>query len=461
MKPTRMTLALLAGFFLMRLASAQTFTEIHAFEATSSYPPYPNQLVQGRDGNFYGTTRDGGTLSQGTAFKITPAGILTTLVEFTGPNGRNSQAPLIQGRDGHFYGTTVLGGASDDGTVFRMTADGALSTLVSFDRSNGGAPLGHVIEVSDGLFYGTTSDGGAQGHGTVFKMTAGGTLTTLVSFSGSNGRKPYAGLLLSRDGNFYGTTHQGGGADFGTVFRMSPEGALTMLAAFDGANGRHPRASLIQLADEHFYGTTAGDAHRYWGTVFKMSPDGTLTSLVPFEYPNGVYPMAPLTLGSDGNLYGTTYGNGFNTDYQEAYGTLFRITLAGTLTTLFSFGGSDTVDRTMRNGGFPTAGLVLSPDGNFYGTTTAGGSRGAGNVFRLNVGFPARPVLGLSLSNHLVTLRWTSQPGRRYRPQFKTDLASSSWVDLAPDITATNTTAALTNNVSGTASRYYRVLVVP
>ena len=92
--------------------------------------------MQGSDGNFYGTTFDGGANCNagcGTVFKITPSGTLTTLHSFDSADGLPC-AGLIQATDGNFYGTTAAGGANDNGTVFKITPGGTLTTLYSFER---------------------------------------------------------------------------------------------------------------------------------------------------------------------------------------------------------------------------------------------------------------------------------------------------------------------------------------
>src|SRR5262245_26186335 len=82
-------------------------------------------LVQGPDGNFYGTTAQGGPRGSGTVFRVTPAGVLTTLVS----DQANPAAGLVVGNDGLLYGMTGAGGAFGFGTVFRMTTNGALTTF--------------------------------------------------------------------------------------------------------------------------------------------------------------------------------------------------------------------------------------------------------------------------------------------------------------------------------------------
>ncbi|MCM3876005.1 MAG: IPT/TIG domain-containing protein, partial [Thermoanaerobaculia bacterium] len=188
--------------------------------------PYSG-LVQGTDGNFYGTTRGGGPRNFGTVFKMTPAGELTTLHFFTGNDGIEPRGSLVQGADGDFYGTTLYGGAGygagqpwgNNGTVFKITPAGALSTLYSFWVT--AYPYAGLVQGTDGNFYGTTAYGGTSGVGTVFSITPSGTLTRIRSFSGGDGANPYAALVQGTDGSFYGTTAHGGPAGGGVVFRLT------------------------------------------------------------------------------------------------------------------------------------------------------------------------------------------------------------------------------------------------
>jgi uncharacterized repeat protein (TIGR03803 family) len=173
---------------------------------------------------------------------------------------------LIQGRDGNFYGTSVFGGQDGAGTVFKLTPAGALTALYAFcaqaSCTDGENPGGALALGIDGNFYGTTFNEGAHSLGTIFKLTPGGALTVLHSFEGTDGSQPAAGLVLASDGNFYGTTVYGGpgsSCPCGTVFKITTSGALTTLHSFDYSDGCDSSAPLIQASDGNLYGTTAAN----------------------------------------------------------------------------------------------------------------------------------------------------------------------------------------------------------
>ena len=175
-----------------------TLITLHNFTGSDGAAPR-DALVQGSDGDFYGTTTgDPGndTGSQGTVFRITPAGVLTTLHNFsslsyndTNDDGAFPGPSLVQGSDGNFYGTTSEGGNSSGGTVFSITPAGVLTTLHNFNPLNGspenidGYAPNALVQGSDGNFYGTTGLGGSGGSGTVFSITPSGVFTTLHNFS--------------------------------------------------------------------------------------------------------------------------------------------------------------------------------------------------------------------------------------------------------------------------------------
>jgi uncharacterized repeat protein (TIGR03803 family) len=359
-----------SGLYTITNSPAAGLNVLHDFSSSNNGGINPDAgLIQASDGNFYGTTDSGGSNGNGTVYKITSTGGLTTLASFNGSNGSLPFASLIQATDGNFYGTTQFGGSAGLGTVFKVTPTGTLTSLVSFTSTNGAYPYGSLVQGSDGNFYGTTEGGGSGLEGTIFKITPAGILTTLVSFNLTNGGSPMAGMVLGGDGNFYGTTEGGGASNYGTIFKVTSAGVLTTLISFNYSNGANPRASLILGSDGNFYGTTVYGGNGIEGSVFEITPAGVLTTLASFSYSNGAQPMGKLVQGSDGNFYGTTSTGGINNG-----GTIFKVTPSGLLTSLASFNGS--------NGSSSLAGLVQGTDGNFYGTTSGGGVSRYGVVFQ-------------------------------------------------------------------------------
>ncbi|MFZ0318788.1 MAG: choice-of-anchor tandem repeat GloVer-containing protein [Candidatus Sulfotelmatobacter sp.] len=149
---------------------------------------------------------------------------------------------LAQGTDGNLYGTAT-GGASADGTVFRITPGGALTTLYDFDDTDSSSPGAGLVLSTDGLLYGTTPGGGTFGSGVVFSSGGGPQIVVRLNLDGSDGASPVAPVVLGTDGNYYGEGEIGGADNCGTVFKLTPDGAVTVLHSFSGADGLYPRAA--------------------------------------------------------------------------------------------------------------------------------------------------------------------------------------------------------------------------
>jgi len=412
---------------------AQTLKTLVSFDGPDGWSPTAGSLVQGFDGNFYGTTYRGGTNGgYGTVFKINSSGRLITLHSFNNSDGNYPQG-LVQAEDGNLYGTTYGGGANDAGTVFKITPQGTLTTLYSFcarpNCTDGANPWAVPIQAIDGNLYGTTVSGGPNsdpefcpsGCGTVFKISTTGTLISLHSFCGEthcpDGYNP-GSLLEATNGTLYGTTSAGGNSagscnyGCGTIFRLTPGSAFSILYSFVGSDGAAP-GGLAQGADGNLYGITAwggansdrDDCPGGCGTVFKINPAGALSTLYSFcaeaNCSDGYEVNAGLVQGTDGNFYGTTTRGG-----SSWVGTIFELTSDTTFTIVESFAGPD--------GAYPYAGLVQGTDGMFYGTTYSGGAdyhNLDGTVFSLDTGLgrfvKTLPTFGkvgvpvIILGNHL------------------------------------------------------------
>jgi uncharacterized repeat protein (TIGR03803 family) len=366
------------------LSRAQAFKTLIIFDGTNGATPVDTPLVQGTNGNLYGTTLGGGSHGSGTVFEITRAGKLTTLYSFCSQSncadGSGPYGGLVLGNDGNFYGTTSTGGADGiSGTVFRITPDGTLTTLHSFNGADGSRPMAPMILTIDGNFYGITENGGPiLNAGTIFKITRTGTLTTLHSFGSGDGSFANGPLVQGADGNFYGTTEIGGANGFGTIFKVTPSGSFSTFHSFNSTDGSAPACGLVLASNGNLFGTTyEGGSNNSCpnGTVFKITMDGTLTTLHSFDSNNGANPIAGLIRATDGNFYGTTYAGGRG----GGWGTLFKITPSGTVTTLHSFEGTD--------GAQPYGPVTQATSGSLYGTATNGTSGASeGTLFEVDLG---------------------------------------------------------------------------
>ncbi|MGC9949352.1 MAG: choice-of-anchor tandem repeat GloVer-containing protein [Bryobacteraceae bacterium] len=363
---------------------AQTFTPLASFDGSNGSEPYLLSLVQGTDGMFYGTTRIGGAYGSGTVFKVSTSGVVTTLHSFCAksncPDGRAPTGSLVLGTDGNLYGTTEYGGgAKDDGTVFKITSAGELTTLISFDGTNGAEPVTGLVQGGSGNFFGTTYGGGASDDGTVFQITPSGTLTTLHSFGyTTDGAFPYGALLEASNGNLYGTTYEGGATGYGTLFEIAANGTLNTLYTFDSTDGAYPEGGLIETTSGKLCGTTYKGGSGGDGAIFDATLAGAVTPVHSFTSNGGSDPVSGVIQATDGNLYGTTTTTGSG---GSGYGTVFRMTAGGTFTTLHTFADTD--------GAYVYDGLVQGTDGSFYGVTEEGGSSNNGTVFKLSVGLGA------------------------------------------------------------------------
>jgi uncharacterized repeat protein (TIGR03803 family) len=397
-------------------SASQVFTNLLDFNNGDGAAP-SSTMIQAKDGSLYGYTVVGGSQNCeagcGTLFKVDPKGHLTTFYAFCSneqfpcAHGMYPNGALIQASDGNFYGTTEQGGAHAAsscvygcGTIFRITPAGRLTTLYSFcSQSNcadGADPEGALLQASNGRFYGETGNGGNginMGMGTIFEFRHG-KLTTLHVFCAnypdcSDGFGPTFGLIEAGNGKLYGATALGGGVVddqhtlYGTVFELTLGGKLTRLHSFCSqgypqcSDGAFPIGQLVQAANGNFYGATNQAGGGALGTIFEITPAGKLTTLHTFQGTDGGFPEGVM-LGSNGSFYGSTVYGGAN----GQGGTLFVLS-SGTLTTLYNF-----CTQTNCTDGSEPAVLTQATSGTFFGTTIAGGAinvclGGCGTLFSL------------------------------------------------------------------------------
>jgi uncharacterized repeat protein (TIGR03803 family) len=375
-------------------ASAQTFTVLHSFTGSpDGANPIAPVLIDGA-GNLYGTTFFGGSLTNGTIYKIDRAGNETIELNFDFiPGGGFPGGALIMDAKGDIYGTAEEG-KGGAGVAYELTHGGKERVLFSFqgglNNQNPKSPDGGFAMDAAGNLYGTTIGGGISACsrsgdpycGTIFKLTQEGKLTVLHNFTGkSDGGAPMSTLIMDAAGDLYGTTYVGGDLNCmlqgqqgcGVIFKLDSTGTFSVLHAFHGgADGAFPLgggAGLTVDAAGNFYGsagyagTFGGQCGIYGcGTIFKIDATGTFSVLHSFSSngTEGETPNAGLAIDSEGNLYGTAQTGGANAN--NNFGTIFEVSPAGKLTALYSFTG-------LADGANPFAGLFRDSQGNLYGTT--------------------------------------------------------------------------------------------
>ena len=263
---------------IYKITLSGTLTTLYRFDVTHGAAPQAG-LLQATDGNFYGTASRGGSSGDhGTVFKITPAGQLTVLYAFDNTHGADPVAALIQGNDGNFYGTTLLGGVRNVGVVYQITPTGQLKLLHSFKGStDGNYPAAGLVQATDGNLYGVTWQGGGKNNGTIFRVDAQRHYAVVQNFDGVKAAKPLVALLQRTSGKLYGDTSSGGIYGSGTFYSFDL--GLTPFVAFIPTNSGKAGKS-IGILGQGFTGTT-GVSFNGTAATFTVVSDTYLKTAVP------------------------------------------------------------------------------------------------------------------------------------------------------------------------------------
>lgn len=309
------------------------------------------------------------------AFLLTTASLLaaqtiSTIVNFNGANGENPFfTALVQGRDGRLYGTTYIGGANNLGAIIKVNlATNNSIVLHSFDGTNGSYPGAGVTLGTDGNYYGATVYGGSSNFGVLYKITPAGVYTVLHEFSGAaDGEYPYGPPIQATDGNFYGATSgTPDSSNNATIYKYTTAGTYSVVYTFNTSTTGVAIYGLIQGSDGLLYTASNVGGANNCGAIAKISTAGVVRASHSLSCKSGpAYPTAPLMQASDGNYYGTSFAGG-----TKGNGSLYEVA-AG------NFGVSVRYNFTALSTDQPQAGLIQANDGNLYGAT--GG--GSGYVF--------------------------------------------------------------------------------
>jgi uncharacterized repeat protein (TIGR03803 family) len=312
-------------------AGAQVYTELHNFDwhKEGANPLYPALLAQGQDGSLYGTLQTQ-LFGEGSVFNSSLSGTVTQIYGFTGDDGEFPQSGLSLGFDGNFYGTTEEGGTLRLGTVFKISPGGGMTVLHEFTGSadDGAYPWVPPIQTPDGNIYGATYNGTYPGI--AYKIAPSGVFSVLTTLPS----KTQAPFILGADGNLYGTTPYGGDFNLGTVFQLTTKGKLKIIHSFGSTDAQHPFGPVLQAADGKLYGTTPWGGTNGLGTVYVMSTSGAgYKVLHQFQALDGENPSSGMVQGSDKFLYSVATMGGSN-----GQGTLFKISTTGkTFSVLYNF----------------------------------------------------------------------------------------------------------------------------
>ncbi|HYF69430.1 MAG TPA: choice-of-anchor tandem repeat GloVer-containing protein [Ohtaekwangia sp.] len=397
-------------------ADGSDYQRVKVFEPNPDGSVPTDRLVKIPTGELYGLTPEGGMYDAGVIYKINEDGSgYTKIFDFSFETDIKPNGGLIYASNGYLYGVTA--GQNSDmggyGTIFRILPNGTDFSLVhQFDGTLGGAPYGGLLEASDGNLYGvTTFRKSAPNQGTIFKINLDGNDFGVVHYFNEHDKSSRTALIEGKDGSLYGET---GGAS--RLFKVKKDGSdYKILHEFGiGNDGISLLGSPLQLANGDLVGIATNGGMNNKGVLFSIEPDGAnYTRLYEFD----VMAQGSLILGSDGRLYGVADpldlgivfsikidGSEFNkifvnadlnqgksfTNLIEATPGVFicvaRLGAAsnnGAIGKLTSSGHYTKLKDFYQEGEDPRCALVQASDGDLYGVTTAGGTHGAGIIYKI------------------------------------------------------------------------------
>ncbi len=370
----------LIGITILTLPTALSGDPVEVLNAFEASPAQPNRmLIEASDGLLYGTTSSAFSNGAGTIFRMDFDSNIEVLHYFKGGSiaihGTGPASALVEGSNGEFYGSTYHGGEFGLGTVYKFSLHDGYQTLRSLgDVEDGFWPQSGLLKASDGSFFGTAPHGGKFGEGVIYRIDKNDQYSVFHHFKDGKGTAPLAALIEAHDGHFYGTTQRGGNKNQGTIFKISPEGELTLLHHFDG-QGKISHARLVEASDGNLYGTTSCVFTGSPGSIFRITSEGQFTLLHTFDPFEGFCSESTLVEYNDGFLYGTTSRGGDQSNVHFGAGALFRLSLDGEFETIHQFKSSPSPY-------YPHSGLIEASDGALYGTARLGGENDVGALFK-------------------------------------------------------------------------------
>jgi uncharacterized repeat protein (TIGR03803 family) len=317
-------------------------------------------LTQDSAGNLYGTTIQGGPLNNGTVFKISTAGVVSTLYSFTGSvsDGKFPYGRVFLDSSGNIYGHT-------SNTIFRLSSAGVINS-VSLTINN------TQLALSDGF----TCDGAMVScyfwsSGNIYKFSvATGTFSSFLALP--SGSIPYVTeLAFGPDGNIYAV-------DPDSVYKINLSSQnYTVLHTFlsSAAGGWFVNRGLAFDVSGNVYGTTSNGGLNNNGVVFMLSSAGVESKL--YEFPlasaTGIQPQNGVVRDTLGNLYGMALGG------PAMAGVIYKVSSSGAYSVIHSFTSAADL------GSIPQIPLTFSSgSGVFYGVGPTGGTSSQGAIFKFN-----------------------------------------------------------------------------